>query len=198
MTQATVSRDLDQLGAIKIRRGGETSYALPDDLAPTSTPETRLRALFGEWVRAVVPAASLVVLKTPPGSAHLVGVALDSADLSGRSVAAVNLDYRFPIAWPQRGLGTWPLFLRTVHGAVFVELEAPDATPIRWDAVAPGVRLCVASPREPQDNGHSRLVRCPEPESYLPAPGGFSLGALPSGRLKFPSSFLQACSGFSV
>jgi transcriptional regulator of arginine metabolism len=83
VTQATVSRDLDQLGAVKIRGGGETRYALPDDLSPSSTPETRLRALFGEWVRAVVPAASLVVLKTPPGSAHLVGVALDSADLSG-------------------------------------------------------------------------------------------------------------------
>jgi transcriptional regulator of arginine metabolism len=32
-------------------------------------------------VRSVAPAASLVVLKTPPGSAHLVGVALDAADL---------------------------------------------------------------------------------------------------------------------
>lgn len=81
VTQATVSRDLDQLGAVKIRRGGETRYALPDDLAPASTPEARLRSLFAEWVREVVPAASLVVLKTPPGSAHLVGVALDSAAL---------------------------------------------------------------------------------------------------------------------
>lgn len=81
VTQATVSRDLDQLGAVRIRHGGETRYALPGDLAPATTPETRLRALFAEWVREVVPAASIVVLKTPPGSAHLVGVALDSAEL---------------------------------------------------------------------------------------------------------------------
>jgi transcriptional regulator of arginine metabolism len=39
----------------------------------------RLRSLFAEWVRTAAPAGSLVVLKTPPGSAHLVGVALDSA-----------------------------------------------------------------------------------------------------------------------
>jgi hypothetical protein len=55
------------------------------------------------------------------------------------------------------------------HGAVFVELEAPDAASIRWDAVAPGLRICVASPREPDAASGSRVVRCPEPESYLRA-----------------------------
>ena len=79
VTQATVSRDLDQLGAIKIRRGGETRYTLPDQWNVVRSDDQRLRSLFGEWVRSAVPAASLVVLKTPPGSAHLVGVAIDSA-----------------------------------------------------------------------------------------------------------------------
>ncbi|GAA4010075.1 arginine repressor [Sphingomonas humi] len=79
VTQATVSRDLDQLGAVKMRRAGETRYALPDQLAAATPDQNRLRTLFAEWVRAAEPAASLVVLKTPPGSAHLVGVALDSA-----------------------------------------------------------------------------------------------------------------------
>jgi transcriptional regulator of arginine metabolism len=81
VTQATVSRDLDQLGAVKIRRAGETRYALPETLNALPPSEMRLRSLFTEWVRSVAPAASLVVLKTPPGSAHLVGVALDAADL---------------------------------------------------------------------------------------------------------------------
>lgn len=79
VTQATVSRDLDQLGAIKIRAKGETRYALPDQLNALPPGEMRLRALFAEWVRSAEPAASLVVLRTPPGSAHLVGVALDAA-----------------------------------------------------------------------------------------------------------------------
>src|SRR6476469_9280217 len=80
VTQATVSRDLDQLGAVKLRRAGETRYALPETLNAIRPDEMRLRGLFAEWVRSVEPAASLVVLKTPPGSAHLVGVALDSAE----------------------------------------------------------------------------------------------------------------------
>jgi hypothetical protein len=45
----------------------------------------------------------------------------DTDDVSGRSAAALNLDYRFPLAWPQRGLGTWPVFLRAIHGAVFAD-----------------------------------------------------------------------------
>lgn len=81
VTQATVSRDLDQLGAIKIRQSGETRYALPEDINALSPSRTRLRELFSEWVRAVTPAGSLVIVKTPPGSAHLIGVALDSAAL---------------------------------------------------------------------------------------------------------------------
>ncbi|GAA4039245.1 arginine repressor [Sphingomonas rosea] len=83
VTQATVSRDLDQLGAVKLRRGSETRYALPETLTAARPDVMRLRSLFAEWVRSAEPAASLVVLKTPPGSAHLVGVALDSADFPG-------------------------------------------------------------------------------------------------------------------
>ena len=46
----------------------------------------------------------------------------DSDDLIDRNAAVVNLDYRFPIVRPQRGIGTWPFFLRTVHGAAFLDL----------------------------------------------------------------------------
>jgi len=79
VTQATVSRDLDQLGAIKVRRDGQVSYALPDQLRGSGGP--RLAAVFRDWVQSIDLAANLVVIKTPPGSAHLVGVALDHSDL---------------------------------------------------------------------------------------------------------------------
>jgi hypothetical protein len=36
-------------------------------------------------------------------------------------VALVNADYRWPIARPQRGAGTWPIFLHTIHAAVFAD-----------------------------------------------------------------------------
>jgi hypothetical protein len=38
---------------------------------------------------------------------------------AGRRVALLNVDYRFPIARPQRGIGTLPVFLRTIHAAAF-------------------------------------------------------------------------------
>jgi transcriptional regulator of arginine metabolism len=80
VTQATVSRDLEQIGAVKVRRDGATSYALPDAVRGGTSP--RLSAVFREWVRSVEPAATLVVIKTPPGSAHLIGVALDNSALA--------------------------------------------------------------------------------------------------------------------
>ena len=36
-------------------------------------------------------------------------------------MALANAEYRFPIARPQRGVGTWPLFLHTISGAAFVD-----------------------------------------------------------------------------
>jgi transcriptional regulator of arginine metabolism len=81
-TQATVSRDLDDLGAIKIRvPGGESAYAVPALPKEQVAPEDHLRRVFGDWVVEVAHSANLVVLRTPPGSAHVVGSALDRAGL---------------------------------------------------------------------------------------------------------------------
>ena len=79
VTQATISRDLDQLGAIKVRRQGQLVYALPDQVR--DSPGPRLAAVFRDWVSAVDCAGNLVVIRTPPGSAHLVGFALDGSRL---------------------------------------------------------------------------------------------------------------------
>jgi transcriptional regulator of arginine metabolism len=80
-TQATVSRDLDDLGAIKVRAGGGDSvYAIPELPKDQVAPEDHLRRVFGDWVVEVVPSGNLVVLRTPPGSAHVVAAALDRSD----------------------------------------------------------------------------------------------------------------------
>jgi transcriptional regulator of arginine metabolism len=79
-TQATISRDLEQIGAVKIRRAGRLAYALPDEGASASA-EPHLAAVLRDWVRSIRVAGNLVVIKSPPGSAHLIGVALDRSDL---------------------------------------------------------------------------------------------------------------------
>jgi len=83
-TQATISRDLEQLGAIKVRHSGQSRYALPETPPPPRSlaGEPRLKAVFRDWVRQITPAGNLVVIKTPPGSAHIVGVTLDHSDLA--------------------------------------------------------------------------------------------------------------------
>ena len=81
-TQATVSRDLDELGAVKSRRDGAIRYVLPEAAAP-GQPAAMLDRLLAEWVIDIVEANGLIVLKTPPGSANLVANALDAAALDG-------------------------------------------------------------------------------------------------------------------
>jgi transcriptional regulator of arginine metabolism len=81
-TQATVSRDLEDMGAVKIRvRGGETAYALPELPTQRVAPEDHLRRVLSEWLVEVSFSGPVVVLRTPPGSAHVVGSAIDRAGL---------------------------------------------------------------------------------------------------------------------
>ena len=77
-TQATVSRDLDELGAVKVRvPGGELVYAIPELAHERLAPEDHLRRMLSDWVADVGSSGNLVVLRTPPGSAHVVGSAID-------------------------------------------------------------------------------------------------------------------------
>lgn len=81
-TQATVSRDLDDLGAIKVRiPGGATVYAIPELPTDQLAPSDHLRRVLGEWVVQVDRSGDLIVLRTPPGSAHVVASALDRSGL---------------------------------------------------------------------------------------------------------------------
>lgn len=52
---------------------------------------------------------------------------------AGTNVALVNAEYRWPIARPQRGVGTWPLFLHTVHASVFTDAGHVWTDGFRWE-----------------------------------------------------------------
>lgn len=83
-TQATVSRDLDDLGAVKVRvPGGATVYAVPEFAPERVAPLDQLRRVMGEWVAEVTHSGNLVVVRTPPGCAHVVASALDRSNLDG-------------------------------------------------------------------------------------------------------------------
>ena len=83
-TQATVSRDLEDLGAVKVRvPGGDTVYANPEFEPNRIAPEDQLRRVMGEWVVDVGCSANIVILRTPPGCAHVVASALDRSRIEG-------------------------------------------------------------------------------------------------------------------
>jgi transcriptional regulator of arginine metabolism len=113
VTQATLSRDLAQLGALRVSRPDGTVYELdPGGLPP---PAQRLHEL-GELITSWAENDALVVLRTPPGAAPSVALAIDSARLPECLGTLAGDDTIF--ATPARGVTTRRLAqkLRTLFG----------------------------------------------------------------------------------
>jgi len=98
VTQATLSRDLDELGVVRLRSGGALVYALPEEPGgpgshpggPGSHPggaraesphDARLARYLGELMTSAEASANLVVLRTPAGAAQFLASVIDHAAL---------------------------------------------------------------------------------------------------------------------
>ena len=82
VTQATVSRDLQEIGAVKVRVGDSLQYRLPDEVPRTAGSELmarNLRRTLQDFALDVRTASSLVVVVTAPGHASAVARAIDLA-----------------------------------------------------------------------------------------------------------------------
>ena len=80
VTQATVSRDIKQLGLVKVPEGAHYRYALPGTPAhPGPEAAEHLRGVMGEFAREVLSALDLILVKTVPGGAAPVAQAIDDA-----------------------------------------------------------------------------------------------------------------------
>lgn len=98
-TQATVSRDLEELGATKMRTAsGETVYAIPNFQPDRFSPPEQLRRVLTEWVADVQVSEPMVVVRTPPGCAHVVASALDRSRLRGLVGTVAGDDTMFCLA----------------------------------------------------------------------------------------------------
>ena len=82
VTQATISRDLEFVGAVKVRDDDTSRYRIqdPDEVRRA---RSRLGIAVNEFVESVLATGPIVVLRVPPGAAHLVAGRIDAADLSG-------------------------------------------------------------------------------------------------------------------
>jgi transcriptional regulator of arginine metabolism len=82
VTQATLSRDLEELGAVRLRgRDGALFYALPGEAGAGTAmePSARLARIAAELLVAAEASANLVVLRTPAGAAQLLASVIDQA-----------------------------------------------------------------------------------------------------------------------
>lgn len=103
-TQATVTRDLQELGTIKVRdEHGSRRIVVASSPKVSSPPLDHLRRMMGEWVVSVDSSANLVVLRTPPGCAHVVASALDRSALEGVLGSVAGDDTLLVIASDEHG-----------------------------------------------------------------------------------------------
>ena len=103
VTQATVSRDLDALGASKQRgSGGPIHYAIAD-ATELSEAEAKLRKAINDFVEEIGVSDNIVVLHTPPGGAHLVAGAIDASALQGVLGTVAGDDTLIVVAASSRG-----------------------------------------------------------------------------------------------
>jgi transcriptional regulator of arginine metabolism len=121
-TQATISRDVGELGLLKATREGVLAYALPARLVDAdSTGEDRLAALLRDLPIEFHESGLMLVLRTLPGSAHAIAAALDRARWPGVAGSIAGDDTVFIACRDRRAM-------RQVQGLLvaFVEGRSPD------------------------------------------------------------------------
>ena len=102
-TQATVSRDVAELGLVKLSRGGVQVYALPPRVGEIEiSREDRLAKLLRDLPLEVHEAGLLLVVRTIPGSAHAIAAALDRSRWP-EMVGSIAGDDTLFIAFSDRG-----------------------------------------------------------------------------------------------
>ena len=101
--QATISRDVAELGLVKAGRGGTNAYAIPLRLREAETSgEERIRTLFRDLPVEIREAGTLLVVRTLPGSAHPLAAAIDRARWS-EVVGTIAGDDTVFLAFADRG-----------------------------------------------------------------------------------------------
>ena len=124
VTQATLSRDLEEMGAVKVRRSGAgTVYTVPAEApgpalrALADPSDARISRLAAELLVSVEASANLVVLRTPPGGAQLLASAIDRGDLDDVIGTIAGDDTVLVVARDPAGGATLAERLRLMAGA---------------------------------------------------------------------------------
>lgn len=103
VAQATISRDLEAIGAVKVRTSSGHHYRITADAVPTSAGDRELRRVVDEFVDGFATSGNLLVVRTRPGAAHIVGSAMDRAPLHGMLGTVAGDDTLLVVASEETG-----------------------------------------------------------------------------------------------
>ncbi len=144
VSQGTLSRDLDELGAVRVRTAtGELVYALPaegGDRTPRAgeTPlalHERLSRIAAETLVSAAASANLVVLRTPPGAAQYLASAIDHTEMPAVLGCVAGDDTVLVVATdPAGGDAVAQAFLDMAQSQRTTPDTTPESSPRTGDA----------------------------------------------------------------
>jgi len=83
VTQATISRDLDAIGAHRVKGSSGFLYQISDTSHSADATVGALHGAVDEFVESLVTSDNLIVMRVPPGAAQLVASRVDAAGVAG-------------------------------------------------------------------------------------------------------------------
>ncbi|HET7027991.1 MAG TPA: hypothetical protein VFI28_09900 [Candidatus Limnocylindrales bacterium] len=133
-TQATISRDIAELGLVKIVRGGRHVWVAPEDIAPSAPvgDDGRLRRILADTPVTVGRSGLIVVLTSTPGTASVIAQAIDESTLTEQEGTLAGDNTLIVLFATEPALEQWVARFRGLQGLG----EPPSPTPARDGARA--------------------------------------------------------------
>ena len=129
VTQATVSRDIAELGLAKVMRGDRSVYVVPESIGARRPPsDERLRRILADIPVTTGRSGLIAVLNGQPGTANVIAQAIEESTLDG-FVGTVAGDNTLIVLFPDEpALDRWLDRFHAIQ-APAVPARAPEATP---------------------------------------------------------------------
>jgi transcriptional regulator of arginine metabolism len=125
VTQATVSRDIADLGLVKVTRAGRHAYAFPEDLAPVAAPtDETLRRVLADLPVTIGRSGLIVLLVSGPGSAPAIAEAIDRSTLDEQEGTLAGDNTVLVLFRDEARLERWLARLAEINGAPLVETRS--------------------------------------------------------------------------
>jgi transcriptional regulator of arginine metabolism len=126
VTQATVSRDITELGLVKVVRAGRHVYAFPEDIAsPPRINDEGLRRVLQDLPVTVGRSGLILLLVSSPGSASAIAEAIDRSSLDEQEGTLAGDNTVLVLFRDAERLTRWLARLTEIYGAPLASRLAP-------------------------------------------------------------------------